>query len=488
MPIRSSTAAASAEAQLLARRCLRRACRGIVGALALGAGLDRSASRRPQIARVTISGFITDDRDQIDLLDKLAKSRRVKGVIVAIDFHRRRHRRRRGALRRPPQARRQEADGRRPSAPSAPPPPTWRRSPPTTSSPARTLDHRLDRRDLRVPRGQPAARQARRRRRGDQERAAQGRAVAVQAGLATEAKAVIQGCPGHLRLVRRHRRRAPRPGARRRADARRRTHLHRTPGACRQAHRRDRRRGGGARLARHEGRRHASCRSATGSRSGAAAASSRADAALLWSRVQLGFAPDLLRGSVSTAPAERLKLDGLLSVWQGSASGDDQIPLWGRRNDQIGTGPEDRRAEPASLSARRRAHRQRHPRRDHRGAGARRPRRAARLRRLLGQEPPGARRAAIRAPAPRSSVTREIRAVLQDRQGNARAPEPRDGATRPCMAAAAAAMAQLDTCVALLFLVVLVPLAIVIVVLSVANRGERDLLARPVRRQRALLR
>ena len=79
-------------------------------------------------------------------------------------------------------------------------------------------------------------------------------------------------------------------------------------------------------------------------------------------------------------------------------------------------------AKPASLSARRREHRQRHPQRDHRGDGARRPGRAARLRRLLGQEPAGAHR-------PQSAHRRaclgraEVRAVLQDRQGNARAAE-----------------------------------------------------------------
>ena len=77
-------------------------------------------------------------------------------------------------------------------------------------------------------------------------------------------------------------------------------------------------------------------------------------------------------------------------------------------------------AEPASLSARRREHRQRDPRRDHRRHGARRPRRAARLRRLLGQEPAGPHR-------PQSAHRRaclgrqEGGAVLQDRQGNARA-------------------------------------------------------------------
>jgi protease-4 len=39
----------------------------------------------PHIARVTISGFITADRDQTQLLETLAKTSVVKGVIVAID-------------------------------------------------------------------------------------------------------------------------------------------------------------------------------------------------------------------------------------------------------------------------------------------------------------------------------------------------------------------------------------------------------------------
>lgn len=49
-----------------------------------------------------------------------------------------------------------------------------------------------------------------------------------------------------------------------------------------------------------------------------------ADAALLWVARALGFGPDLLRGSViDRVLPERLKLDGLLSVWQGSPSGED---------------------------------------------------------------------------------------------------------------------------------------------------------------------
>lgn len=47
------------------------------------------------------------------------------------------------------------------------------------------------------------------------------------------------------------------------------------------------------------------------------------DALLLWFAQQLGVAPDLLRGNViDELVPERLKLDGLLSVWQGSSSGE----------------------------------------------------------------------------------------------------------------------------------------------------------------------
>src|SRR5207247_1988456 len=44
-----------------------------------------SALATPQIARVTISGFISDDRDETELFDRLARTAGVKGVIVAID-------------------------------------------------------------------------------------------------------------------------------------------------------------------------------------------------------------------------------------------------------------------------------------------------------------------------------------------------------------------------------------------------------------------
>ena len=54
--------------------------------IGLLAGRDTfSALAPPQIARVTISGFITDDQEQTELFDRLAKTDGVKGVIVAID-------------------------------------------------------------------------------------------------------------------------------------------------------------------------------------------------------------------------------------------------------------------------------------------------------------------------------------------------------------------------------------------------------------------
>jgi len=58
----------------------------VVAAILILAGRDTLASlMSPQIARVSIAGFITEDRDQIELLDRIAESDAVKGVIVAID-------------------------------------------------------------------------------------------------------------------------------------------------------------------------------------------------------------------------------------------------------------------------------------------------------------------------------------------------------------------------------------------------------------------
>ncbi len=58
----------------------------IVAAIVLASGRDRIAAlMSPQIARISISGFITENRDQLDLIDEIAQSDKVKGVIVAID-------------------------------------------------------------------------------------------------------------------------------------------------------------------------------------------------------------------------------------------------------------------------------------------------------------------------------------------------------------------------------------------------------------------
>ncbi len=58
----------------------------IVAAIVFASGRDRLAGwLSPQIARVTISGFITEDRDQLELLDRIGKADAVKGVIVDID-------------------------------------------------------------------------------------------------------------------------------------------------------------------------------------------------------------------------------------------------------------------------------------------------------------------------------------------------------------------------------------------------------------------
>ena len=50
-----------------------------------------------------------------------------------------------------------------------------------------------------------------------------------------------------------------------------------------------------------------------------------ANAAVLWIAQKTGIAPDLLRGGIlDRILPENLKLDGLMSVWQGSAGGDSQ--------------------------------------------------------------------------------------------------------------------------------------------------------------------
>jgi protease IV len=84
--------------QIVDRRRMRRKLLfwRVVGFLALiaaiGAAIVLAAGRenlaflgQPQIARITISGFITDNRPQIELIERVAKADTVSGVIVAID-------------------------------------------------------------------------------------------------------------------------------------------------------------------------------------------------------------------------------------------------------------------------------------------------------------------------------------------------------------------------------------------------------------------
>jgi protease-4 len=58
---------------------------GAIVAAIGGNGPGGGFVKQPQIARISISGFIAEDRDQADMLDRLAKNDAVKGVIVAIN-------------------------------------------------------------------------------------------------------------------------------------------------------------------------------------------------------------------------------------------------------------------------------------------------------------------------------------------------------------------------------------------------------------------
>ena len=56
------------------------------GVLALSDGnMAGSAGILPHVARVTVSGLITDDRKTLELIDKVAKADQVKAVILDIN-------------------------------------------------------------------------------------------------------------------------------------------------------------------------------------------------------------------------------------------------------------------------------------------------------------------------------------------------------------------------------------------------------------------
>ena len=58
----------------------------ILGGVAIFSGRDNfPLFAEPQIARISISGFITDNRSQIEMIERIAKANAVSGVIVAID-------------------------------------------------------------------------------------------------------------------------------------------------------------------------------------------------------------------------------------------------------------------------------------------------------------------------------------------------------------------------------------------------------------------
>jgi protease-4 len=58
----------------------------VLGGIAIFAGRDNfPIFVEPQIARVGISGFITENRSQIEMIERIAKADAVSGVIVAID-------------------------------------------------------------------------------------------------------------------------------------------------------------------------------------------------------------------------------------------------------------------------------------------------------------------------------------------------------------------------------------------------------------------
>lgn len=57
----------------------------VIAGVGLAGGLDDVRGEKDQIARLSVSGVITDDRDRIELIERMAKDPAVKGVIVAIN-------------------------------------------------------------------------------------------------------------------------------------------------------------------------------------------------------------------------------------------------------------------------------------------------------------------------------------------------------------------------------------------------------------------
>jgi len=57
----------------------------VVALISSAGGGDAVRSFTPQVARITISGFISEDRNQLQLIERLAKEQSVKGVIVSIN-------------------------------------------------------------------------------------------------------------------------------------------------------------------------------------------------------------------------------------------------------------------------------------------------------------------------------------------------------------------------------------------------------------------
>ena len=246
---------------------------GIVAAIVLSAGRDGLAGLvTPQIARVSISGFITDDRDQIELLDRIGKADAVKGVIVAIDST--------GGATAGGEALYEALLRLSAKKPTVATMGTVGAS--AAYMAAIATNHVIARRTTitgsigvifqypevsqlldKVGVGIEEVKSSPLKAEPSPFRPATPEALAVIGSIVRDTYDWFVDIVAERRGLERERR----------ADPRRRAHLHRPPGARRETDRRDRRRGAGARLARHEGRRPQAARSATGSRRTGAAGS-----------------------------------------------------------------------------------------------------------------------------------------------------------------------------------------------------------------------